>query len=186
MSTWIASWPVRWMSNPAGRRGRERRANRIDDALRLGSAGERDDGHLDERVARLAVRRDAEIDDGPYLVDGADLFTTRSKAALSSWVRPPSRAATRVATANEASWNGAAITAACMLGELAGRKPLVVSFATSASEGRNRTARNVMTIQASTTRNRQRTVNCPRLVKKRLIESLSWTNCDGVASGRRR
>ena len=75
-----------------------------------------------------------------------------SIAALSAGVRPPSRATTRVAAASESPWNGAAMVAACMLGESAGRKPLVVSFATSARDGRNRTARNVTTIQATTMR----------------------------------
>ena len=90
-------------------------------------------------------------------------------------VSPPSRAATSVDGASDTSWNGAAIAAACMLGELAGRKPLVVSLATSASDGRKRTARKVTAIQATTMRNRKRTANRPRLVKKRFIPVLSST-----------
>ncbi len=72
--------------------------------------------------------------------------------ALSAALNPPSRAATRVDTANESPWKGAAMAAARMLGESAGRKPLVVSWATSASDGRNRTASTVPTIQATTIR----------------------------------
>jgi hypothetical protein len=53
-----------------------------------------------------------------------------------------------------------------MLGAVAGRKPLVVSFATSPRAGRNRTARRVTTIQARTMRNRYRTEKRPRLLKK--------------------
>src|SRR5260221_10863856 len=91
-------------------------------------------------------------------------------AALSAAVSPLLRAATRVAAASVASWNGAAIVAACMLGELAGGNPLVVSLATSLSEGRARTAAMVTTTHAITTRNRKRTAKRPRLVKKRLMQ----------------
>src|SRR4051794_3833257 len=74
-----------------------------------------------------------------------------------------------------------------MLGESAGRKPLVVSFATDDSDGRNWTARSVPTIQAATTRKRKRTTKAPRLEKKRLMRSLSWTSgCDGASGHRRR
>jgi hypothetical protein len=59
-----------------------------------------------------------------------------------------------------------------MLGVLAGRNPLVVSFATSLREGRSRTARTVTMIHASTIGNLKRTVNRPRLVKK-LLKSIS-------------
>ena len=53
---------------------------------------------------------------------------------------------------------------------LAGRKPLVVSLATSPSDGRKRTARTVTTIQTTTIRKRKRTEKRPRLVKNWLIE----------------
>ena len=106
-----------------------------------------------------------------------------SSAALSAVVSPPSRAAMSVDGASDTSWNGAAIAAACMLGELAGRKPLVVSLATSASDGRKRTARNVTAIQATTMRNRKRTANCPRLVKKRFIPVLSSTEPGARSAG---
>jgi len=71
---------------------------------------------------------------------------------LSAAVSPPSRATTSVAEAREAFWNGSASVAACMLGASAGRKPLVVSLATSLSDGRALTAATVTTIQATTMR----------------------------------
>ena len=166
----------------------ERPADRVDDALRLGTAGERDDRGLDERLACLAILRDAQVRDDLDLVDAADLLPrSRSIAALSAAVSPPSRAATRVAAARDASWNGAAMAAACMLGVLAGRNPLVVSLATSLRDGRSRTARIVTTIQATTTRNRKRTVNCPRPTKKLLNRSLLGTSrCGSCGVPRRR
>ena len=91
---------------------------------------------------------------------------------------------TSVAAASETSWNGAAIVAACMLGEFAGRKPLVVSFATSPRDGRNRVARYRTTILARTTRNRKRTVKRPRLAKKWLTTVLSRTRDCGAATVR--
>ena len=80
------------------------------------------------------------------------LASSASTAALSAAVNPPSRATTNVAEASEAFWNGAASVAACMLGAFAGRKPLVVSLATSLSDGNPLTARIVTTIQATTMR----------------------------------
>ena len=52
--------------------------------------------------------------------------------------------------------------AACMLGELAGRKPLSVSLATEPSPGSVATQTTVMTTQATTMRYRKRTSNLPR------------------------
>src|ERR1019366_8264829 len=75
--------------------------------------------------------------------------SSRSTAASSAPVRPPVRATTSVALANDAFWNGAASADASMLGAVAGRKPLVVSLATSLNEGSVRTARIGTTTQAT-------------------------------------
>ena len=63
VSTWVASWPVRWTCRPLGMPLPVKvDADRVDHALRLRAAAEGDDVGLDERLARLAVARDAEVD----------------------------------------------------------------------------------------------------------------------------
>ena len=74
----------------------------------------------------------------------------------------PLREATRVAVARLEFSKGSSSWAACMLGELAGRKPLSVSLATEPSPGRVRTQTTVTTSHTTTMRYRKRTSNLPR------------------------
>ena len=74
VSSWIASCPVRWtwrslLSDAAGKRG----SDGIDRALRLGASAEGDHVELDQRLPRLAIARDAKVDELLDLVEAPDL-----------------------------------------------------------------------------------------------------------------
>ena len=188
VSTWVANWPVRWTSRPAGTPGPV-------NVPRISSTTPCASGPPVNAMtaAWTSAWRACPSCETPRSATTFTLSMPRiccsiaSIAALSSAVNPPSRAATRVAAARDTSWNGAAMAAACMLGVLAGRNPLVVSLATSLREGRSRTARIVTTIHATTIRNLKRTVNRPRLTKKLLNRSLLGTSrCGSCGVPRRR
>ena len=82
VSTWMASWPVRWIWSPAGARGSERRADGVHDAFGLGARAERDDRRFHERLPCLAVTRDAEVDHGLHVIDTPDLRFERIRRGV--------------------------------------------------------------------------------------------------------
>ena len=64
VSTCVASWPVRWICRPAGAPAAvEGGPDGVDHAGGLGPAAEGDHRRLQQRLARLAVARDAQVDD---------------------------------------------------------------------------------------------------------------------------
>ena len=136
-SIWAASWPVRWTSRPAGAPAPPK-VERMASTTPLASGPA-----LNATTsAWTSACRACPSPDTPRSTTSLTLSRARTRAssasiaALSAGVSPPSRAAISVAAARVPFWNGAASAAACMLGAEEGRNPLVVSFATSASDGR--------------------------------------------------
>ena len=116
------------------------------------------------------------------------MAATDAASALPSG-RPRALDATRVIVAWLLFWNGAASCVAWMDAELAGRKPLVVSLATEASDGNAFTEKTVTTIQPDQDgRQRKRTEKWPRPVNSRVMAGLRrqwWSLGGGVGEGRR-
>ncbi len=94
----------------------------------------------------------------------ASLASSRPTAARSAAVSaPPEARATTTGTGVwSIPWNGAAIRAACRLGLLAGRNPVLSCLATLVRDGRNTVARTAAATQATTMTQRNRTANRPR------------------------
>ncbi len=177
LSIWVASWPVRWAWSPVAPAGN---AARMPSTTAVASGPALND----TTSAWTRAWRAAPSADTPKSMTTLTWATVRivasswSMVALSAAVSPPSRATTSVALASDEFWKGEARAAACMLGALSGRKPLVVSLATSLIDGRRRTAPTVPTIQITTIRNRKRTAVRPSAVKKPSMEFLSESIVD--------
>src|SRR6266516_1528357 len=69
-------------------------------------------------------------------------------------------------------WKGVASRAACRLGLLAGRSPVLRALETLDSDGKNRVARMVAASQATTTTQRKRTANRPVTAKNLCTRNL--------------
>ncbi len=89
----------------------------------------------------------------------------------------PSRAATSVATPCFESWNGCARVSACTDGELAGRKLLCESLATSERPGKALTEKIVMTTHAIRIGQRNRTEKTP--IKRKAWVETGSRSCIG-------
>src|SRR5258707_7588895 len=87
-------------------------------------------------------------------------------AAVSGAVSVPLLRATTTGTGVwSGPWKGVSSPAACRLGLLAGRKPVLLPEATLVSDGKKRVARTVAASQAATTIQRKRTANRPEAAK---------------------